>query len=141
MEIQTKPSAFQIKPDLENIIPPLEVKKIISQILNDTLLSKRIQLKLFKKILNSHLIPDKTYTTEHAKIWTKSIADDINRNLNHLTQRYKHVVQVVITQKLGQGFKFIARNRWDPDADRQISESFVNDSIICVATVFGVYLY
>lgn len=37
---------------------------------------------------------DKSYTTENAKIWTKSIADDINRNLNQITQKYKHVVQV-----------------------------------------------
>lgn len=74
-------------------------------------------------------------------MWTKSIADDLNRNLNQLTQRYKHVVNVVITQKLGQGIKFIARARWDGDTDRQITDSFVNDTIICIVTVFGVYLY
>ena len=35
-----KTNAFQIKPDLENIIPPMEVKKIIGKILNETLLSR-----------------------------------------------------------------------------------------------------
>lgn len=40
MEIPSKAGAFQIKPDLENLIPPGEVKKIIQQTLNDTLLSK-----------------------------------------------------------------------------------------------------
>lgn len=84
MEVPAKSNAFQIKPDLENIIPPAEVKRIIQQTLNETLL-------------------DKSYTTENAKIWSKSIADDINRNLNTVTQRYKHIVNVVITQKLGQG--------------------------------------
>ncbi|CAG9797758.1 unnamed protein product [Chironomus riparius] len=122
MELPVKTNAFQIKPDLENIIPPMEVKKIICKILNETLLNK-------------------SYTTENAKIWTKSIADDINRSLNQITQKYKHVVQVVITQKIGQGFKFTARSRWDVDTDRQITESFINETIICIATVFGVYLY
>lgn len=84
MEVPAKSNAFQIKPDLENIIPPGEVKRIIQQTLNETLL-------------------DKSYTTENAKIWSKTIADDVNRNLNQVTQRYKHIVNVVITQKLGQG--------------------------------------
>jgi hypothetical protein len=37
--------------------------------------------------------------------------------------------------------KFTARARWDIDTDRQITESFVNDSIVAIVTVFGVYLY
>jgi hypothetical protein len=39
--METLPTAtFQIKPDLENIIPPAEVKKLIQQTLNDTLQGK-----------------------------------------------------------------------------------------------------
>lgn len=40
MEVPVKSNAFQIKPDLEKIIPPAEVKKIIQQVLNETLLSE-----------------------------------------------------------------------------------------------------
>lgn len=40
MEVPAKSNAFQIKPDLENIIPPAEVKKLIQQTLNETLLSE-----------------------------------------------------------------------------------------------------
>jgi hypothetical protein len=65
--------------------------------------------------MNFMLFIDKTYSTDNAKAWSKSIADDINRNLNQVTQRYKHVVNVVITQKLGQGnfykHKFIKSNK------------------------------
>lgn len=39
MELPAKTNAFQIKPDLENIIQPMEVKKIIGKILNETLIS------------------------------------------------------------------------------------------------------
>lgn len=46
MEVPAKSNAFQIKPDLENIIPPAEVRRIIQQTLSDTLLS---EFKKFKK--------------------------------------------------------------------------------------------
>lgn len=83
---------------------------------------------------------DKTYSTDKVKVWTKSIADDINRAIKE-SSRYKNVVQVVITQKLGQGFKFNARCRCDSECDRQITDSFTNDSMTCIVTVFSVYLY
>lgn len=44
MELPAKSNAFQIKPDLENIIPPAQVKKLIQKTLNDTLLGERIFL-------------------------------------------------------------------------------------------------
>lgn len=44
MEVPAKSTAFQIKPDLENIIPPAEVKKLIQQTLNETLLSENYLL-------------------------------------------------------------------------------------------------
>lgn len=115
------PAGFQIKPDLENILHASTVKELIQKVVNDTLL-------------------DRTYSTEKSKLWTKSIADDINRGLRDST-RYKHVVQVVILQKLGQGFKFAGRCRWDGECDRQITDSFSNDTMTCIVSVFGVYLY
>lgn len=42
-----KENAYQIKPDLENIIPDEEIKKIITQILNETLFSKIFMIYLF----------------------------------------------------------------------------------------------
>jgi tctex1 domain-containing protein 2 len=113
---------FEIKPELGNIIPPAEVKKLIQQTLHETL-------------------QNKSYSTENAKKWTKSIADDINRTLNAFNKRYKHVVQVVVTEKKGQGIKCSAQCRWDCESDRQISENFINDTIICIVTVFGIYMY
>ena len=107
MELPAKTNAFQIKPDLENIIPPMEVKKIIGKILNETLLSRQHKLSPLNGTNNSHNFQDKSYTTENAKIWTKSIADDINRSLNQITQKYKHVVQVLkYINSLGHGKLF-----------------------------------
>jgi hypothetical protein len=49
MEVAAKPNAFQIKPDLEDIIPPAEVKKVIQATLNSTLLSKFVNFHLSNK--------------------------------------------------------------------------------------------
>ncbi|CRK94801.1 CLUMA_CG008295, isoform A [Clunio marinus] len=121
MELSVNPTAFQIKPDLDNIIHTENVKKVIQKVLSETL-------------------SDKTYSTGKAKLWTKFIADEINKSLKD-SLRYKHVVQVVITQKLGQGFKFTARCRWDSECDRHTTDSFTNDTLTCIVTVFSVYLY
>lgn len=63
MEVPAKSNAFQIKPDLENIIPPAEVKKIIQQTLNDTLLSKIKIFSNFYKNLN-------IFQTKHTRLIT-----------------------------------------------------------------------
>lgn len=122
MELPSKSTAFQIKPDLENILQSVRVKEIIQTVI--------------QPILN-----DQTYSSENAKKWTKDISNGITTKLKEEIKKYKIVVQVVITQKQGQGFKFIARARWDSEADRQVSDSFTNDTIICIVTVFGIYLY
>lgn len=97
-------------------------------------------LELISLILRPFV--EKTYSTENAKKWTKTIADEINRKLKEQEDsRYRHVVQVVILQKLGQGFKFFGRCRWDCECDRQITDSFTNDTLTCVVSVFGVYSY
>lgn len=70
------------------------------------------------------------------------IADQIcNRTKEIEMRRYKHIVQVVLAQQNGAGCKYIARCRWDAESDSQISTYFTNETIACVVTVFGVYLY
>lgn len=55
--------------------------------------------------------------------------------------RYKHVVQVMLAEQTGAGCRYIARCRWDAEADSKISEFYKSESIICIVTVFGIYLY
>lgn len=88
-------------------------------------------------------ILDKTYSVQNVQVWTKQLSDEIIQDLAESNQssRYKHIVQVVIIENLGQGYKMISRARWDSECDRQVSDSFTNDSLICIATVFGCYLY
>lgn len=55
--------------------------------------------------------------------------------------RYRHVVQVMLAQQNGAGCKYLARCRWDAECDSQVSAFFSNETLVCVVTVFGVYLY
>lgn len=133
-------NSFQIKPSLENLPQESRVKQLIQKVVGETLLSKFRRQEKAVEIDWLFVVLDKTYSTDNAKTWTKTIADDVNRVLKD-DSKYKHVVQVVISQKLGQGFKFTARCRWDSECDRQITDSFTNDTMICIVTVFTVYLY
>lgn len=74
--------------------------------------------------------------------WTTNIADKINVRLKDLAfVRYKHIVNVVLTQQAGAGCKYIARCRWDAECDQQVSAIYTSETIACIATVFGIYLY
>ena len=106
---------------------------------------------------------DKTYKKESAPIWSKEISDDINKQLAEQSSlKYKYVVTTVISEKLGQGCRLICRTRWDSESDRksnnkyhsiphiliclfsitgQVSESFTNESLFCICTVFAIFLY
>ena len=73
-------------------------------------------------------------------IQTKRLADDINNKLQELRlPRYKYMVQVVLYIS-GQGVQMGYRCFWDSSTDNFVSEKFMNDSIFCVATAYGVYL-
>lgn len=55
--------------------------------------------------------------------------------------RYKYVVQVVLGELRGEGVKMGCRNFWDPNTDSYAQEVYMNESLFCVAAVFGLYLY
>jgi hypothetical protein len=83
---------------------------------------------------------NQTYT-ELSKL-TFEIADSIKYKLKELgLPRYKYMVNVVIGQQKGQGVRVGTRCFWDSDTDNCASEYFVNDTLFCLATVYGVYLY
>ena len=71
---------------------------------------------------------------------SKRIADTVRNKLKALNlPRYKFMVQVVIGELRGQGVQMGSRCFWDSTSDSQVSETFVNDSLFCVATAYGVY--
>jgi len=55
--------------------------------------------------------------------------------------RYKLLVQVVIGQQKGEGVRMGTRCFWDAESDNYASDTYSNDSLFCVATAYGVYMY
>lgn len=115
--------AYQIKPSLGEKFSEIPVKEIIRTVLGDNLLGK-------------------TYEAEQVKKWTITIANEVNEKVKELQlKRYKHIVQVLLGEMRGAGVRSGVRCIWDSDTDGYTSETFMNDTIFCVTTVFAIYMY
>ncbi|KAI9599388.1 tctex1 domain protein 2 [Syncephalis fuscata] len=83
-----------------------------------------------------------SYDAETASDTAKEIADILKNKLQELDlSRYKYVVNVIIGENSGVGARMDCRCFWDMDTDKMVKETFANDSLFCVVTVFGAYLY
>lgn len=51
------------------------------------------------------------------------------------------MVQIVIGEQMGQGIRIGSRCFWDPNNDIMVSETFSNDSLYCICTVYAIYYY
>ncbi|CAH8864509.1 unnamed protein product [Trichobilharzia szidati] len=118
------PNSYVIRPQFDQKYRPWTVKGILSQILRE-------------RLENEVYSPDNT----HEKCI--ALADEIKQTLKKSLslKRYRYLVQVVIGEQKGQGVKMAHRCYWDADTDNFAEASFVNDSLFCVASAFGVYSY
>lgn len=84
----------------------------------------------------------KTYNVSEVADWCRQIVNTINQRIKELEiPRYRHIVQVMLLEQTGAGCRYTARCCWDASTDSKISEQFKSETIICIATVFGVYRY
>lgn len=82
------------------------------------------------------------YDADEVPGLSRSLADCIKDRIKTVGfDRYKLVVQVVIGEQRGEGVKMAARCFWDADTDSHTQDLFMNDSLFCVAAVFGSYYY
>ena len=113
----------------------LFLNKISNKIYQTDNNSHNLFLKIF--FFSKHSTFDYTLSL---KDQSKRIADTVRNKLKALNlPRYKFMVQVVIGELRGQGVQMGSRCFWDSTSDSQVSETFVNDSLFCVATAYGVY--
>ena len=106
---------------------------------------QRASVNAMKEIIRNILeaeLGGQTYQLDLCTVQTKKICDDIRNKLKEQNlPRYKYMVQVVIGQQRGEGVRMGCRTFWDADTDAYASETFINDSLFCVATAYAVYLY
>ena len=113
---------YQIRPKQKEKFKPAKVKEIM------------------KEVLNAKLQRDQTYS--EIQPISKDIADSIKYKLKELGwNRYKFVVHCCIGQQNGQGVRIGGKCFWDFDTDYLAYETFLNDYIFCLVSVYGIYLY
>jgi len=114
---------FQVRPDIENRFKNAYAQEVIRQTLY-------------------FYLSGKNYGDEDTDELTKLIANSIRNKLEgEIYSRYKLLVHVVLGEHKGAGVKVAARCLWDPDCDTYVSDSYISETIFCVATVFGILFY
>ena len=109
----------------------------------------RVSVQMMKELMKNIL--DKTFSStngfmrlndeELAKL-NQLITEQIRKKLKALNYpRYKFIVQVVLGEQRGGGVRSGTKVFWDGETDKHASESFVNEHIFCIASVYAVYLY
>ncbi|DBA77501.1 TPA: Tctex1 domain-containing protein 2 [Trebouxia sp. C0004] len=84
-----------------------------------------------------------TYHAENSSAWAREIADEVKGRLKAQEKwtRYKYVVQVFIGEQRGEAVRMGCRCFWDPKTDDYAQQVFSNETLFCVASAYGVYLY
>ncbi|GAQ87618.1 hypothetical protein KFL_003650090 [Klebsormidium nitens] len=119
----TSAADYPIEPEFSKRFRPAKARTIMSQVLRSKLTGVQ-------------------YHADNTSGWTTEIADEIKTKLKGLgLERYKFVVQVVIGEQRGEGVRMGCRCFWDTNTDNYAEETFLSETIFCVATAFGVYLY
>ena len=82
-----------------------------------------------------------TYHADNTSECTHENSDDIKQVMKEeQSKRYKIVVRVVIGEQRGEGVNMGARCLCDPDSEDFSQETFINESLSCVAAASGCYV-
>ncbi|CAG0903655.1 unnamed protein product [Darwinula stevensoni] len=100
---------------------------------------------MVKDVIHGVLIEElegKVFSDKEVPSLCKSVAESITSKVKELGyERYKFCVNVLIGEQRGAGVQVGSRCLWDIDTDNYASDIFLNDSLFCVAAVFGIYSY
>lgn len=95
--------------------------------------------KVIQKIIGEKM-QGLTYDPARASQLGKELSDMIKERVRTMGYpRYKLVVQVTVGQKAGQCLRVASRCLWDTAADCCASAYCENESLFCVAMVYGLY--
>lgn len=119
---QVRPNTYRMAPEKDHRFQPYRLQPKILDILAD------------------HL-KDKSYKTINASEMSKDLSRDVLQTVkNFPIQRYKLLVQTVITEKAGQLIRFASRCLWDPKTDNMFSVNYETKDMFVIVTVYGIYL-
>lgn len=105
---------------------------------------RKFPTKEVKEIMDSVLqsyLQDCDYDTQMCPRLCESLSTLIKNRVKDLNVcRYRLVCLVTIAQNTGQGLHIAARYLWDHSNDMFTSAAYENKSLVCVATVYALYL-
>lgn len=113
-------NTYKMSPDI--IFPQLKIEKLIYSVLEDNLRTMR-------------------YVGENMGRVTKMLTDVLRERAKSIRlERYKLITWVVISQKDKGDIRIVSRGLLDQKTDNYATSVYENSSLICVASVFGIYL-
>ena len=123
-EATNNANEYQIKPKHREKFKPSEAREII------------------KNLFKEKLLPKQNNPPNDLNPLSREIADNVKYRLKELGRdRYKYIVQVVLGAQKGQGVQAGCKNFWDVDTDNVAHESYIDDNLFCLVTVWAVYVY
>jgi tctex1 domain-containing protein 2 len=97
--------------------------------------------ELLHSVLLNHLA-DKDYNVDTCTELSRAISTEIKEKLKTLNyDRYKFVVQCVIGEQKGAGVNMTGRCFWDSDTDNFAESIYMNKTLFCAVSAYGVYYY
>ncbi|KAJ4460034.1 putative dynein outer arm light chain [Paratrimastix pyriformis] len=154
------PNTFQTEPKKDERFRPADVRHYVDDLLTTTLKTARynaaeapLLARELSKLISQTLVqfpevgypynPPKEQSSSSA-VPSSAVAGVAQYGAEHPTTgrgfpRYKHIVQVTIGEVKDQGMRVASRSLWDPKVDSCVSCHFQNNSLFCVAMVFGIY--
>ncbi|CAL8111796.1 unnamed protein product [Orchesella dallaii] len=114
---------YKIRPDLSQKFRPGTVQVIIERAVKE-------------------LLEGKQFTPEECEEWIKLLVEDIHEKVKSQNyRRYKIITHITIGERRGEGASSATRCLWDAEADCMATYTFLNDSMFCNGTVYGIYFY
>ena len=81
---------------------------------------------------------DKVYKAENVKGWCEEIIRDILKQLSDKKfQPFKYLANCLVLSKRSNGVHTVTMSLWDPQNDGSVTNQWVNDSMQCITTVWG----
>ncbi|KAH0792046.1 dynein light chain Tctex-type 1 [Histomonas meleagridis] len=93
--------------------------------------------EIINETVKSHL-EDKIYKAENVKGWCEEIIRDILKKLSDKKfQPFKYLANCLVLSKRSNGVHTVTMSLWDPQNDGSVTNQWVNDTMQCITTVWG----
>lgn len=89
--------------------------------------------------VHEEVLSGKKYSSVEAQEWSDTIVKKVNERCQELRiNHYKHIAHVILIELKDSGANTAMNYFWDKETDGYISDTFINDTIMCITIVFTI---